>query len=100
MRKITKANRHGEMRIKHDGRFQPLRAGAFSGAPDGRAQLHRSWRPASHGGVKIAVASEMASQAHEFQKDIARGGASENRQRDDYDGAGRDGLVGKGADRH
>ncbi len=70
MEKITKRNRHGEIRIKHDGRFTPIRSGAFSGAPTGREQKHRRWAPISKGGVKIVTASEMSSQTTEFQKDI------------------------------
>ena len=68
---ITKANkRTGEIRIKHDGRFDEIKLGAFSNAPTGRDQKHRRWAPTTKNGVKIVNASEMSSQTSEFHKDI------------------------------
>lgn len=72
---ITK-KRGGEIRIKHDGRFGPLKPGSFANASTGRDQQHRRWTPSvmhTHTGheVKVFFASEMESRLpHEFQKDI------------------------------
>lgn len=70
MDKITKRNRRGEIRIKHDGRFDSLKPGAFSGAPTGRDQKHRRWLPSTKGGVKIVNASEMSTQSEKFISEI------------------------------
>jgi hypothetical protein len=75
MKSITK-KRGGEIRIKHDGRFQPMKPGAFTGAPDGRDQRSNRWTPtvlSTDTGHQIRVfnASEMTSRlSPEFQKDI------------------------------
>lgn len=71
---ITKRSRNGEMRIKHDGRFGPLKPGAFSNAPEGREQRSRIWTPDRVVGemqsVRVYSVSEMESRCTpEFHKD-------------------------------
>lgn len=71
---ITTRNRHGEMRIKHDGRFGPIKPGSFAGAPDGREQRSRIWTPSSVVGemqsVRVMSVSEMEGRlVPEFHKD-------------------------------
>lgn len=86
MKDFTTHEDGGIMRIRHDGRFGPPKTGSFVGAPDGRAQIHRTWQPTVVAGemnsIRMVSASEMESRlVPEFHKTCLRAdlkvGASE-----------------------
>jgi hypothetical protein len=74
MEKIVR-RRGGEIRIGHDGFFQPLARGAFTNAPEGRDQRVRHWTPGVVQGetqsVRVMSVSEMESRlAGDFRREI------------------------------